>query len=361
MLTNDLEILREFWGGKRVLITGHTGFKGAWLVQFLSFIGADISGFSLPPTQDQSLHGLFSSLSRNFYGDIRNKLELKEAFEEAQPEVVFHLAAQPIVLISYASPSYTYEVNVNGTINILELCREYRVRSTVNVTTDKVYKNLELSRGYTEDDELGGFDPYSNSKACSELISKSYYDSFFKELGLGLATARAGNVIGSGDFSPFRLVPSLLQAISEGQPLVLRNPNSVRPWQHVLDPLFGYILLARSLWSEPEKISGPWNFASNNDESITVRELVYLLLDAFDADLQIQSSNTIAPPNQHETKILKLDSSKAISLLQWYPRISLQHAAALISQNTITQSGVDIQNVKTTSREQIREYLDTHL
>ena len=242
-----------FYKGKKVLVTGHTGFKGTWLCEMLAKVGADVTGYALMPLTETNLFSLCGTENKIYsvIGDIRDYGRLKKVFEEVRPEIVFHLAAQPLVRESYLNPRYTYETNVMGTVNICECIRECGgVRSFLNVTTDKVYKNNEWEWGYRENEPLDGFDPYSNSKSCSELVTHSYINSFFNEIGVAVSTARAGNVIGGGDFAQDRIVPDCIRAAQTHRDIIVRNPHSIRPYQHVLEPLFAYLMIAQKQYQD---------------------------------------------------------------------------------------------------------------
>ena len=276
----------DFYEGKRVLITGHTGFKGAWLSQILLMAGADLTGYALkPPTEPN----LFSALGlekkmRSVEGDIREQEKLWKVIEETKPELVLHLAAQPIVRESYRNPVYTYETNVMGTVNILEgIRRTDSVRSFLNVTTDKVYKNNEWEWGYRETDELDGYDPYSNSKSCSELVTHSYKNSFLNESGVAVSTARAGNVIGGGDFAEDRIIPDCVRAVSKGKKIMVRNPHSTRPYQHVLEPLGAYLKIVQAQYENPKK-AGAYNVGPDDRDCITTGTLADLFCGAWQQD-----------------------------------------------------------------------------
>lgn len=270
------EVLK-YYKGKRVLITGHTGFKGSWLAYILDSIGAEITGYSLEPNTDPSL---FKSLSfsrkfNSIIGDIRDKEKFKETVQEFNPEFIFHLAAQPLVLESYNNPKDTFDINFTGTLNLLEILRELDLSvQVVFITTDKVYENLELGCPFVETDKLGGKDPYSASKAASEILIDSYNKSFFKNSNTNIATARAGNVIGGGDWSENRLIPDIIKAKQQNNPLTIRSPKAIRPWQHVLDPLFGYLMLGVALYQNTEKYSSSWNFGPEIEDTKTVEEIV---------------------------------------------------------------------------------------
>jgi len=315
----------EFYKGKRVFVTGHTGFKGAWLCRILVNAGAQVTGYALqPPTEPNlfSLTNLEGSMD-TVIGDIRDLDALWHAFDAAQPEVVFHLAAQPIVRESYEKPVYTYETNVMGTVNLLECVRRCdSVRSVVNVTTDKVYRNNEWEWGYREADELCGFDPYSNSKSCSELVTESYVNSFLREKGVAVSTARAGNVIGGGDFARDRIIPDCVRAVMAHQPIQVRNPYSVRPYQHVLEPLFAYLLIAQKQYEQPE-LAGQYNVGPNDADCVTTGELVQMFCDAWGEDASWENGFSGGP---HEANFLKLDCSKIKKVLGWQPKWDVRKA-----------------------------------
>ena len=274
----DWKRLEEFYKGKRVLVTGHTGFKGSWLCRILTLAGAEVTGYSLNPPTDPSLFeiaGIGTGLT-SVIGDVRDLEHLEKAFEEARPEIVFHLAAQPIVRDSYKDPVYTYETNVMGTVHVLECIRRSGcVLSFLNVTTDKVYENREWEYGYRETDPLDGYDPYSNSKSCSELVTHSYRKSFFQDGSCAISTARAGNVIGGGDFANDRIIPDCVRAMKEGKPIGVRNPHSTRPFQLVLEPLAVYLTIAMAQWEDPS-VQGYYNVGPDDCDCVTTGELVDL-------------------------------------------------------------------------------------
>ncbi|MND79987.1 CDP-glucose 4,6-dehydratase [compost metagenome] len=319
---------RAFWAGKRVLLTGHTGFKGSWLALWLQELGAEVSGFALDPGTDPSLFELarVGTGLKDVRGDLRDLGALLELVAEVQPEIVLHLAAQPLVREGYRDPLGTYSSNVIGTLNLLEAIRQIGgVRACVLVTTDKVYANQEWAWPYRESEALGGHDPYSSSKACCELLAQSYAASFFapgryNEHGLALATARAGNVLGGGDFAPERLIPDVLKAWSANAPVTLRYPQAVRPWQHALEPLAGYLQLAARLFEEGPAFSGAWNFGPGEADMCSVGEVVSLLAKRWPqaAGLRVEASDL------HEAGLLRLDSSRARQLLGWRTRWSLK-------------------------------------
>ncbi|MCP1480176.1 MULTISPECIES: CDP-glucose 4,6-dehydratase [Pseudomonas] len=322
----------QFWRGKRVLLTGHTGFKGSWLSLWLHSLGAEVSGFSLDPATEPSLFELARVAEgiNDQRGDLRDLGALLELIAETQPEIVLHLAAQPLVREGYRDPLGTYSSNVMGTLNLLEAIRQVGgVRACVLVTTDKVYANQEWLWPYRENEALGGHDPYSSSKACCELLAQSYAASFFPaerhaEHGLALATARAGNVLGGGDFAPERLIPDVLKAWSADEPVTLRYPQAVRPWQHALEPLAGYLQLAAGLYEQGPRFAGAWNFGPSEADMCSVGEVVELLAARWPAAPGLR----IEPSELHEAGLLRLDSSRARQLLAWQPRWSLQQCLA---------------------------------
>ena len=318
----------QFWRGKRVLVTGHTGFKGSWLTLWLQSLGAKVIGFALDPSTEPSLFELARVHEgiNDQRGDLRDLGALLEIIAETEPEIVLHLAAQPLVREGYRDPLGTYSSNVMGTLNLLEAIRQVGcVRACVLVTTDKVYANQEWLWPYREDEALGGHDPYSSSKACCELLAQSYAASFFPaekhaEHGLALATARAGNVLGGGDFAPERLIPDVLKAWTADEPVTLRYPQAVRPWQHALEPLAGYLQLAAGLYEQGPAFAGAWNFGPSEADMCSVGEVVELLASRWPQARGLR----IEPSDLHEAGLLRLDSSRARQLLVWQPRWSLQ-------------------------------------
>lgn len=322
----------SFWKGKRVLLTGHTGFKGSWLSIWLHELGAEVCGYALEPNTNPSLFQLsnIDQLIKSVIGDIRNLDHLKETMLNFQPEIVIHMAAQPLVRASYENPVDTYAINVMGTVNVLECVRNCQsVRAVLNVTTDKVYENKEWVWGYRESDQLGGYDPYSNSKACSELVTSSYISSFFnpvkyKAHGVAIATARAGNVIGGGDWANERLIPDIIKAIENNKEIIIRNPNANRPWQHVLEPLSGYLMLSEKLFTEGVKWNGSWNFGPDQS-NISVGEIAEKILTMYSANNKIN----INISDSHESLMLNLDCSKSKQLLKWKPLFDLNKSLLL--------------------------------
>lgn len=310
---------KSFWNGRKVFITGHTGFKGTWLAFILKLFGADVTGFALEPPTHPNLFSLIKleKIIRSVKGDIRNFNILKEVFDECRPEVVFHLAAQPIVIEGYKNPMATYETNVMGTVNILECIRQNScVKSFLNITTDKVYHNNEWPWGYRENDTLNGLDPYSNSKSCSEIITACYCRSFFSNGKVAISTARAGNVIGGGDFADFRIIPDCVRAALENKKIFVRNSNSVRPYQHVLDPLFAYIMIAEKQCFA-KKVSGCYNVGPNENDCVTTGELVEIFCKAWGGGLSWENLSANLPK---EANFLKLDCSKIKATFGWSPR-----------------------------------------
>ncbi|MFR1652464.1 MAG: CDP-glucose 4,6-dehydratase [Lachnospira eligens] len=315
----------DFYKGKRVLITGHTGFKGAWLCQMLINAGAEVTGYALNPPTKPSLFEIanISGKMNSVIGDIRDLSKLKETFIKTQPEIVFHLAAQPIVRESYKNPVYTYETNVMGTVNICECVRTSdSVKSFLNVTTDKVYLNKEWEWGYRENEELDGYDPYSNSKSCSELVTHSYINSFFKEMNIAVSTARAGNVIGGGDFASDRIIPDCIRAAIKHEDIVVRNPFSTRPYQHVLEPIYAYLMIAQKQY-EDIKYAGYYNVGPDDRDCFQTGALVDLFVKYWGEGMKWIDKYDGGP---HEANFLKLDCSKLKKTFGWQPHWDLNIA-----------------------------------
>ena len=315
----------SFYKGKTVLITGHTGFKGSWMCKLLSMAGAKVIGYSLNPPTTPSLFEL-SGVEKEIVsviGDIRDLAKLNETMQKYRPEIVIHMAAQPIVRESYAEPVYTYETNVMGTVNICEAVRLCdSVKSFVNVTTDKVYKNNEWEWGYRENDALDGYDPYSNSKSCSELVTHSYKNSFFNETGVAVSTARAGNVIGGGDFANDRIIPDCVRAAKEKKDIVIRNPFSTRPYQHVLEPVIAYLMIAKEQY-EDAKYQGYYNVGPDETDCVTTGDLVDLFVEKWGEGMKWVNQYDGGP---HEANFLKLDCSKLKTTFGWKPRWTVSEA-----------------------------------
>lgn len=354
-----MELSPAFWAGRRVLLTGHTGFKGGWLALWLRELGACVQGYALQAATEPSLWDVarLEELVPQRLGDIRQAGPLAEAVAAFRPQVVLHLAAQPLVRESYRTPLDTYASNLMGTLHLLEAVRHCSgVQAVVVVTTDKCYANREWLWPYREEDRLGGHDPYSSSKACVELLCASWRDSFLRDAGIALATARAGNVIGGGDWSADRLVPDILRAWQAGEVLTLRYPQAVRPWQHVLEPLHGYLLLAQALVEKGDGMARAWNFGPDSDGLATVGQLVEQLATRWPGQARWQVS---AQPQPHEAGLLALDSSQARQRLGWRPRWTLEQALAhTVDWYTAWQSGTDMQAF---SRQQIATYQDVQL
>ncbi|VVE74097.1 CDP-glucose 4,6-dehydratase [Pandoraea anapnoica] len=337
-----------FWQGKRVFLTGHTGFKGSWLALWLQRSGAVLTGYSLPPATNPSLFDVaeVGTGMTSIFGDIRDPAALDAAMQAAQPEIVFHLAAQPLVRYSYVNPVETYSTNVMGLVHLFEAIRKTpSVRAVVNVTSDKCYENHEWVWGYRETDAMGGHDPYSNSKGCAELVTQAYRDSFFGDTSqVALASARAGNVIGGGDWALDRLVPDIIRAIEAGRPVQIRSPESIRPWQHVLEPLSGYLQLAERLFSEGEAFAQGWNFGPGDADAKRVQWIVERLVSEWGdgATYEIHTAGA----THHEARYLKLDCSKAAALLDWTPRWDLSTTLTRICEwHKALRTGADMRAV----------------
>ena len=316
----------NFWEGKNVFLTGHTGFKGSWLSLLLQSLNANVTGYALPPATDLNMFRLASVENgmNSIVGDIRETDNLFKALKKSKADIVIHLAAQPLVRYSYDNPIETYAVNVMGTINLLETVRRCEtVRSVVNVTSDKCYENKEWNWAYRENEALGGYDPYSNSKACSELVTSAYRSSFFNEKNFkdhktAIASARAGNVIGGGDWSLDRLIPDLVRAVANNQEIAIRNPKSIRPWQHVLEPLKGYLLLAEHLYVYGPEFAEAWNFGPNDNDTKSVEQILDIFTHYWGREIKTNIKKDLNEP--HEAFNLKIDSTKAKNRLGWLPR-----------------------------------------
>lgn len=347
----------SFYKNKSVLITGHTGFKGSWMCKMLINAGACVTGYALDAPTDPSLFemcGLAEQMN-SIVGDIRDLEHLLQVFEEVKPEIVIHMAAQPIVRDSYKDPVYTYEANVMGTVNILECVRRCEsVRSFINVTTDKVYLNKEWIWGYREEEELNGYDPYSNSKSCSELVTSSYKNSFFMDREIAITTARAGNVIGGGDFANDRIIPDCVRAASEGKEIIVRNPYSTRPYQHVLEPVAVYLMIAQAQY-ENGKLAGSYNVGPDDIDCWTTGELVTLFCNKWNKEMGTDITwKNIYDGGPHEANFLKLDCSKLKRIFGWQPRWHIREALKLtVDWSQAYLAGEDMLSV--TDR-QIREY-----
>ncbi|CAM3243872.1 CDP-glucose 4,6-dehydratase [Sphingomonas zeae] len=332
-----------FWAGKRVFLTGHTGFKGSWMALWLQRMGAEVTGFALAPPTTPALFDVarVADGMTSIIGDIRDRQTLEQALVLADPEIVIHMAAQPLVRASYDDPVGTYATNVMGTVHLLEAVRRVPgVRACVVVTTDKCYENREWPWGYREDEAMGGYDPYSNSKGCAELVTSAYRRSFFSDGKTALASGRAGNVIGGGDWADDRLIPDILRAVAKGEPVSIRNPISIRPWQHVLEPVGGYLVLAQALWSMPEAAAEAWNFGPRDDDAQPVQWIVERMCEAWGNGATWVHDENVQP---HEARYLKLDISKARAGLRWTPRWSLAQALeSIVAWHRAWLAGADM-------------------
>ncbi len=349
-------INQQFWENKKVFVTGHTGFKGSWLCMWLSDLGAKVTGFALPPSTNPSLFELckVEELIENHHvGDIRDLDFLISAMKQALPDIVIHMAAQPLVRESYKNPVETYSTNVMGTVHMLEAVRQCKsVKAVLNVTTDKCYENKEWVWGYRETEPLGGFDPYSSSKACSELVTSAYRNSFFgQENSVAIASARAGNVIGGGDWANDRLIPDCVRSLLSNQTIKVRNPDSIRPWQHVLEPLSGYLMLLQHLYEGGSKYADAWNFGPLDSEAKPVKWIVEKVISSWTPKINYEQDTG---SNPHEAHYLKLDCSKAFYELGWQPRWSLEFTIEQIL--AWTRAYMSKKDMRAFSLEQIKEY-----
>jgi len=348
-----------FWNGKRVILTGHTGFKGSWLSLWLQSMGAQVVGYALAPPTNPNLFDVagVGEVMTSVIGDIRDLAKLQAVFAEHRPEIVIHMAAQPLVRYSYQNPVETYSTNVMGTVNVLEAVRNTSgIKAVLNITTDKCYENREWVWGYRENEPMGGYDPYSSSKGCAELVTAAYRNSYFhpekyKGHGVALASARAGNVIGGGDWAEDRLIPDVMRAITQGKPVNIRNPYAIRPWQHVLEPLLGYLLLAQKLYEEGASYAEGWNFGPNDEDAKPVQWIVDNLTKAWGEEASWVLEGGTHP---HEANYLKLDCSKAKARLNWIPKWHLDEALGrIVNWQKKYQQGSDM---KAVTLEQIADY-----
>ena len=321
----------EFWNNKKVFLTGHTGFKGSWLSIWLKKLNVNLKGYSLSPNTEDNLFEIcdLKSKMNSVIGDIRNYNQLKDEILNFEPEIVIHMAAQPLVRYSYENPIETYSTNVMGTLNLLDICKNCKsIKSILVITTDKCYENIEIKRGYSESDPMGGYDPYSSSKGCCELLVSSFRRSYFnKNKSPGIATARAGNVVGGGDWSKDRLLPDILQSFKDQKEIKIRNPKAIRPWQHVLEPLSAYLILTEMLYKHGDKFSGPWNFGPYFSNCKSVEDITKYIQKKLggDIDIVIDSSE-----NPHEANLLMLDIKKAINNLEWKPKMNINNTIDLV-------------------------------
>ena len=332
-MTNNFKDLKKFWKNKKVFLTGHTGFKGSWFSILLNLLGAKIVGYSLKPDKKLSLFylaNLNKEINTSIIADIRDYAKLKKSIVKFRPDFIVHMAAQSLVRESYINPKYTYEVNTIGTVNILNILNEINfIKSALIVTTDKVYCNNNQNFFFRENDLLGGLDPYSNSKSCAELAVSSYNHSFLKKKNISVVTARAGNVIGGGDFSADRILPDYFRSLFKTQNLILRSPNSTRPWQHVLDPLYGYLLLLMKLYKK-KITSDSFNFGPNKSSNRSVNDVVNLVNKDFNNSVKVIKNNN-SSKNYYESKILMLNSNKSKKILNWQPKYNLEQSIKITS------------------------------
>jgi CDP-glucose 4,6-dehydratase len=333
-MIHNIKSLSKFWKGKKIFLTGHTGFKGSWFSIFLNLLGAKIVGYSLKPEINSNLYDLVKLnevIYKNIFGDIRDYSKLKKSIKNFSPDFIVHMAAQPLVRKSYVSPKYTYEVNTLGTVNILNILNELKfIKSALIITTDKVYFNNNKKNYYKENDLLGGLDPYSNSKSCAELAVNSFNHSFFKKKNIFVATARAGNVIGGGDFSKDRILPDYFRSLLKNKRLILRSPNSIRPWQHVMDPLYGYLLLLMKLYKKKLIVKDGFNFGPNKSSNKSVNDVINLINKDFNNSVKI-IKNAYSSKNYLESKILMLNSLKSKKILNWKTKYNLEQSIKLTS------------------------------
>jgi len=358
------KVFSEFYKGKRILITGHTGFKGSWLSLLLRHLGAEVYGYALTPPTEPSFYNIarLDELVSSEIGDIRNLKKLTAFIRKVKPEIVIHMAAQPLVRDSYLRPVETYETNVMGTVNLLEACRDISsLKAIVNVTTDKCYENKEWNWGYRENEPMGGFDPYSNSKGCSELVTSAYRNSFFNPAnydkhGVAVATARAGNVIGGGDWATDRLIPDFIRAISNNEILKIRSPYAIRPWQHVMEPLTGYLMLGQKLYQDGSDFAEAWNFGPDDKDARNVAWIANKLCELWGENAAFEIDDN---PQPHEANYLKLDCSKAKAELGWQPRWDIHKALeTIVYWNKAFLKGEDMRKI---SEKQIADYYNTEL
>lgn len=353
------QLFNGIYNGRKVLVTGHTGFKGSWLCLLLHKLGADIYGYSLTPPTQPSLYeeAKIEQLITSFTGDVRDLPSLRELMQRVQPEIVIHMAAQPLVRESYKIPVETYAINVMGTVNVLEACRQTAgIKAIVNVTTDKCYENREWHWGYREDEAMGGYDPYSNSKGCSELVTSSYRRSYFnpanyEQHGVALGSGRAGNVIGGGDWADDRLIPDFIRAIAQGNEVQIRSPFAIRPWQHVLEPLSGYLTLAERLFTEGAKYADGWNFGPDDKDAKNVEWIIQKICTLWGGKASYSIDKN---PQPHEANYLKLDCSKAKAELNWTPRWDIETTLkSIVDWNRAYLNG---ENIREITERQIEAY-----
>ena len=360
-MINKIGYLKKFWKNKKVLITGHTGFKGAWISIFFHLLGAKVYGYALKQNKISlyNIANLEKIITKSFIEDIRDYNKLKKSIKNISPDFVIHMAAQPLVRYSYDFPKETFEVNTVGTLNILNIINELNnIKNVLIITTDKVYKNINQKKYFKENDELGGHDPYSNSKACAELVCQSYYSSFLSKKNISCVTARAGNVIGGGDFAVNRIIPDFFRCLKNKKRLVLRYPNAIRPWQHVMEPLFGYILLLMNISKNKNLKNGAWNFGPKKSNNVKVKKITQILNSNFNN--QIKISEKYDSKNKYkESNILKLSSEKSKKTLRWHPKYNINQSIKLISDwhKALKKNKKDILNF---TQNQILNYINQY-
>ena len=350
---------KKFWKNKKVFITGHTGFKGTWLTIFFHLLGAKVYGYALKQKKISlyNIANIDRIINKSFIADIRDYAKMKRCIQKISPDFVIHMAAQPLVRYSYDHPKETFEVNTIGTLNILNIINQIKtIKNVLIITTDKVYKNIDQKKYFKEDDELGGHDPYSNSKACAELICQSYFNSFLSKKNISCVTARAGNVIGGGDFAVNRIIPDFFRCLKNNKKLVLRYPNAIRPWQHVIEPLYGYILLLMNISKNNNLKNGAWNFGPKKSNNVKVKKITSILNSNFDN--QIKIFEKFDSKNKYkESDILKLSSDKSKKTLRWQPKYNINQSIKLISDwHKALQK--DKKNILNFTQKQILNYIN---
>jgi CDP-glucose 4,6-dehydratase len=357
---DKFKFLRKYWKGKKVFITGHTGFKGTWLSIFLNLLGAKVTGYSLKPNTKPNFYNLIKlnkNMHQSIIGDIIDYNKLKKSIIKSSPDFLVHMAAQSIVRESYFDPKYTYEVNTLGTINVLNILKELNfIKSALIITTDKVYCNNNKKKYFKENDLLGGADPYSNSKSCAELAIDSYCHSFFRKKKIYIATARAGNIIGGGDFAKYRIIPDYFRSFLKNEKLIIRSPNSIRPWQHVIEPLYGYLLILMKLDKKQIESGSHFNFGPRRSSNKSVNKVINLLNNNFNNSVKIIKQKN-SPKNYKESKVLMLNSNKSQKMLKWNSQYNLEESISLTSAWFQQYINKKDRNILEATQDQIRKYL----